>query len=74
MEQVIKPSYLYNNKLHYTFNECCLCLDMSESTLNRECNKRHIRYLQTKHGKVFAPEWVDEYYERLIVAPKKVLR
>lgn len=74
MDHIIKPTYLHNNKLHFIFSETCQVLNMSASTLNRICNKRLIRYQEITIGKIFAPEWLDEYYERMTVAPRKTLR
>lgn len=71
---MVTPSILVNNKLYFNFKEAAECLNYSDSTLRRECDRGNIRYMNHPKGKIFAQEWINEYLERKTVAPRKILR
>lgn len=71
---MVKPTILVNNKLYYSFAEAAECLNMSQASLRRECDRKNIRYMNHVTGKIFAQEWLDEYCERKTIAPRKLQR
>lgn len=59
------------NETYYTIFGASEQLDISVSTLKREINRKHIRFLKHPKGIMFHPSWLDEFLERKTTIPKK---
>lgn len=74
MDTAIGPTFPINGKLYFDLQGAALALKRSEHTLRREIGRQRIRFLNYGRAKYFLPEWLDEYLEKLTVAPKKVIK
>ena len=74
METAIKPTIPINGKLYFNLEGAALALNKSVHTVRREISKKRIRFLDYGRGKYILPEWIDEYLEKLTVAPKKIIK
>lgn len=74
MDTVIKPTVPINGKLYFDLAGAASALLRSEHTIRREISRGRIRFLNYGRAKYFLQEWLDEYLEKLTVAPKKVIK
>lgn len=74
METAIKPTIPINGKLYFNLKGAAAAARRSVTTIRREMSRKRIRYLDYGRDKLFLPEWIDEYIEKLIVAPKKIIK
>lgn len=73
MDTVIRPTFQINGKLYFNLEGAAKALNRSVHTIRREIDRKRIRFVNYGRAKYFAPEWLDEYVEKLTVVPKKVL-
>jgi hypothetical protein len=74
MDTAVKPDFPINGKLYFNLEGAALALKRSEHTIRREISRQRIRFLDYGRAKYFLPEWLDEYIEKLTVAPKKIIK
>ena len=67
-----EPSVEFNNRLYYSFDQATELLKCSKRNLQRKIKKNLIRYLYYKRSYYFLPEWITEYIDSLVVAPKRI--
>ena len=70
-----KPNILLNGKMYYDITGAAPRARLSDRTLRREINRKHIRCLfHPSLGFLFLQEWIDEYLESKIIVPRKHIR
>ena len=71
-EEIENDEKLFNGKLYYGFRKTCeLILNISDTSLRREMNRKNITYLQSMNGPYFSPEACDEWLQRRTVFARK---
>ena len=71
-EELENDEKKFNGKLYYGFRKTCeLILHMSDTSLRREMNRKHITYLRAMDGAYFSEEACEEYLKMRTVFARK---
>lgn len=71
-EELKNDEKRFNGKLFYGFHKTCeLILHLSDTSLRREMNRKHITYLRAMDGPYFSEEACEDWLQSRMVFAKK---